>query len=429
MTPLAAIRRRPAKWFKGERQGGATCRLTVPKATGNTPRHMSTDKIFDVAVIGAGPAGGAAALALARRGFAVVLLEKAALPRYKTCGGGILQRAYKLLPPGMERVVECRFNAVELNFLGADLRFVTTRAEPMVYMVMRAEMDCLLAQAARAAGAQLMEACPVKSVAVREEFVELATGQGGFRAKFVVAADGVHSPTAKALGWSDLPSLAPALEYEVHLPAEDLARFSQRPRFDFNSIDAGYAWVFPKRDHLSVGIMSTRRTCPDLPLKLMDYLARLGITRIEKMAKHGYLIPLAPRREPLARGRVLLAGDAAGLVDPVTAEGISHALLSGQLAARALAEGALQPPRVAELYQTLLTRNILRELRAARLFAKVLYDFPRLRTWAFRRRGQALSDFVGGIVMGERRYADALTRPANYLKLFGRKGEGTSSVR
>jgi geranylgeranyl reductase family protein len=377
------------------------------------------NKIYDVAVIGAGPAGSAAALALAQRGFAVVLLEKAKLPRYKTCGGGILNRAYKLLPPGIESVLERSFNSVELNFLGTDLNFVATRSQPMVHMVMRAEMDNLLAHAARNASAQLVESCAVKNVAVREHFVELATAQKNFLAKFVIAADGVHSTTAKALGWSDLPALAPALEYEIHLAEEEFARFRQRPRFDFNGIEAGYAWVFPKREHLSVGILSTRRTCPDLPAQLMNYLARIGMTRIEKIEKHGYLIPLAPRREPLARGRVLLVGDAAGLVDPVTAEGISHALLSGQLAAAALEKYSLDASRVAQHYQSLLEENILRELRAGRIFAGVLYNYPRIRNWAFRRRGQALSDFVAGIVMGERRYSDALKNPASYLKMFG----------
>jgi geranylgeranyl reductase family protein len=381
----------------------------------------AANNIFDVAVIGAGPAGGSAALALAQKGLKVRLLEKAKMPRYKTCGGGILHRAYQLLPPGIENVVERNFHSVALNFLGTDLNFVTMRPGPMVHLVMRAEMDQRLAYAARDAGAKLLESCPVKNVTVQKELVELATPQGVIRAKFVVAADGVYSPTAKALGWPDLPKLAPALEYEIHVDAETFAKFGNVPRFDFNGINAGYAWVFPKRSHLSVGILSTRRTCPDLPAQLMNYVARIGITRIEKMEKHGYLIPLAPRREPLVRGRVLLVGDAGGLVDPVTAEGISHALMSGQFAATALVDGDLNPPRVAEIYQSLLEKHILSELRAARIFAKVLYDYPRVRNWAFRQHGQTLSDFVGGIVMGERRYADALTTPANYLKMFGLK--------
>jgi len=380
---------------------------------------MSGLKCYDVAVIGAGPAGCSSALALACNGFDVVLLEKAALPRYKTCGGGLLHRAFKLLPPLPPTVVERSFHSVALNFLGTNLSYTATRPEPIVHLTMRADLDCLLARVAAKAGVHVIDSCPVRHVIEQTGFLEIVTTRENFRAKFAVAADGVHSPTARAAGWSDLPVLAPALEHEIHLGAEDFARFSQRPRFDFNSIEAGYSWVFPKRNHLSVGILSTHRVHTGLQSKLADYLKLLGIIRIQKIEKHGYLIPLAPRREPLAHGRVLLAGDAAGLVDPVMAEGISHAILSGQMAATALSDCRLDVGRVAARYQSLLHEKILRELRAARFFARLLYPHPRIRDGAFRLGGQKLCEFVTGVVMGERSYHDALRKPSSYLKFFG----------
>jgi geranylgeranyl reductase family protein len=375
-------------------------------------------KCYDAAVVGAGPAGCSAALALAQNGFEVLLMEKAALPRYKTCGGGLLHRAFKLLPPLPETVIERRFQSVDLNFLGTERGYTITRPEPVVYLTMRDRLDHHLARLAADAGVKLVESCPVKNMVVQDDAVKLIADRENFRARFVIAADGVHSPIAKAAGWQELPSLAPALEHEVYLE-EDFARFSQTLRFDFNSIDAGYSWVFPKRNHLSVGILSTRRIETGLPARLADYLKRLGITRIKKIERHGFLIPLAPRPGPLARGRVLLTGDAAGLVDPVMAEGISHAILSGQLAAVALAHCRLDAGRVAAHYQSLLDENILRELRAARFLARLLYHHPRIRDGAFRLGGQKLCEFIAGVVMGERSYREAVKNPSSYLKFLG----------
>jgi geranylgeranyl reductase family protein len=376
-------------------------------------------KCFDVAVIGAGPAGSSAALALARAGRSVLLLEKTKLPRYKTCGGGVLARAFQLLPPAVETVVERSFNSVALNFLGTDMNFVVTRPQPVVYMTMRADLDLLLAREAQKAGAQWVESHPVKGVNVRNDCVQIISDREDYQAQFVIAADGVHSATAKTAGWPDLPALAPALEHELFLTDEDFARFSQIPRFDFNVVDAGYAWVFPKRSHLSVGILSTHRACPELQNKLAEYLNRLGITRVQRTERHGYLIPLAPRRGPLGWHRVLLAGDAAGLADPVTAEGISYAVASGQLAAAALIEGRLDTTRVAPLYQSLLEKNILGELRAARFLARVLYRHPRLRNGVFHLSGQKLCEFATKVITGESTYRQAIKRPSNYLKLLG----------
>jgi flavin-dependent dehydrogenase len=131
------------------------------------------------------------------------------------------------------------------------------------------------------------------------------------------------------------------------------------------------------------------------------------------------LVPVAPRREKLARGRFLLTGDAAGLADPVTAEGIYYAILSGQLAATSLLEADLDVSRVSQRYNSLLRDKILGELKAARLFASLLYNYPRFRDWAFRRKGRTLTEFVADVAMGDRSYSGALKKPASYLKLLG----------
>ncbi len=374
---------------------------------------------YDVAVVGAGPAGSSAAAELARRGCSVLLLEKAVLPRYKTCGGGLLRRASQFLPPSAASVVESSFNSVLLNFHAEDLQFTATRPEPLVQMTMRPALDQLLAQEAKNLGVQLVAGCALRQLEPQPDGLALTTDQGRFHARFVIAADGVQSFTAKASGWSPLPCLAPALEWELPLPPQVFERFKAVARFDFGFVPAGYAWVFPKRHHLSVGILTTDRANVNLAAHLEAYLQSLGIPLEAGVEKHGYVIPLAPRREPLFRDRVLLVGDAAGLVDPITAEGISHALWSGRLAAEAMASQQLDPARVGPHYQALLERHILADLRAARWLARLIYHAPRLRHWAFRHQGARITNFAADVVMGQRGYQAALRDPRSYLKLLG----------
>ena len=379
----------------------------------------------DVAVVGTGPAGCLAAMTLAQSGAAVVMIEKTALPRYKTCGGGLLYRAVRLLPASIDSTITRKCYAAELNFAnhtnGANdhLHFVTRRGEPLVSMTMRADLDHQLVSEAQNAGATLMTSCTVRAVTQSADCVTLQTNHGDIQARFVIAADGANSPVATAAGWRETRKLIPALEVEVTVSDRDFARLSETARFDFGLIDAGYAWTFPKRAHLSIGVLSMHRGAVHLQQALQDYLNYLGIPAPLHMEKHGYVIPVTPRQDALARGRILLTGDAAGLVDPVTAEGITHAIRSGQIAAQVLIDNAFNSATAASAYQSHIEKEILGELKAARLLARLLYEHPRLRNWAFRKHGQALSELVADVVMGQRSLRGAAFKPGNYLKLLG----------
>jgi flavin-dependent dehydrogenase len=167
-------------------------------------------------------------------------------------------------------------------------------------------------------------------------------------------------------------------------------------RFDFDAIDGGYAWVFPKRRHLSIGVLSFP------PQNLNDacenYIRRLGIKPIS-IERHGYVIPLSPRRGPFVRNNIFLTGDAAGFADPVTAEGITFAIRSGQYAARAIIEQ--NPP----LYDEMVAQLILPELRIARRLAKLLYSYLRTRDMLFSVCGNRLVEAMTRIVTGEASYS------------------------
>jgi len=363
----------------------------------------------EVAVVGGGPAGACAAHTLAGAGVDVVLLEREMLPRYKVCGGGLVHRVHQFLPVDVGMAIERRCRDVELNLLPSGQHFVAHRHQPVVSMTMRAQFDWLLVDAARQAGARLIYPCEVLDLAGRPNGVELDTAAGKLYARFVIAADGAAGRLARCGGWQDSRILAPALEYEVTVPPEILDRFGRTARFDIGAVPTGYGWVFPKREHLSVGVgvfRSARRGRRMLKQALQGYLAAIGVAPLIAAQAHGYVIPLTPRKGPLMRKRVMLVGDSAGLADPLTGEGISNAVISGRLAGEALIAAALDPESAMARYQERVDGMILRELRAARFLARLLYGVPGLAAPLFARHGARMTERVVNIFMGERSYAE-----------------------
>ena len=371
-----------------------------------TPRRaLPGGTAVDVVIVGAGPAGATAALVLARAGIEVALLDRAPLPRDKTCGGGVVARALESLPAGVGIPVERRLGRVESRFADAGVAVTVERETPLVHMAMRAPLDLALAEAARAAGAVLEAPCTLERVGLAPDHVQLETSRGPFRARFLIAADGATGPTARAAGWAEPLASVPALEAEVAVPSRVLARFADRARFDLGTPAGGYGWIFPKADHLSVGVGvfthgAARRRLRD---ELARYLHAVGLGEASVRRIRGAPIPVRPRRDA-ARGRVLLAGDAAGLADPLTGEGISLAILSGRLAAESLLASRLDSRNAARIYVASLHRGILRDLRIARGLAWVLYRRPGLARRLVPRLGQLAGEALTEVVAGRRTY-------------------------
>lgn len=369
---------------------------------------------FDVAIIGSGPSGAMAAYYLAKSGIATVIVEKETLPRYKTCGGGLVFRGRRKLPFDISSVVEREYDRMKVYMEGESKVLTTVRDVPVISMVMRDKFDNFLVEKALEAGATLKQGHKLTSITFGDTPI-LHTSQGDIHSKLVIAADGALSPTAKLAGWEETRKLIPALEYEVEVCSEDFERLSKEVRFDMDSIPHGYAWSFPKKNHLSLGIASTRRKRIDLKAYYKKYLEKLEIKEVLGEKAHGFQIPITPRTDGFYRKNVLLVGDAAGFADPVTAEGISNALWSGELVAEAIIEAGLDPATAGKLYHEKLEKDILPEIRTSQTAASWFYSYRIIRNMLLKKYGDYAINFMTDIYIGNRSY------PKNLMKTIKNK--------
>jgi geranylgeranyl reductase family protein len=330
---------------------------------------------WDVVVIGGGPAGLAAAIASATAGASTLVLEKAEHPRYKTCGGGLIGASAATLaslPGGFETPV---LEWVDTASFSLDGTREFTRRDPggaLVAMVLRPEFDLALCRAARAAGATVREHATVRAIEETTGGVRVTLAGGEvLAASTVVGADGSAGITARHVGVRyDQVDLG--LELELPVGPERQAPWRGRLLIDWGPLPGSYGWVFPKRELLTVGVIAGRGQGERTKQYLRDFVARLGLSGIPALHDSGHLTRCRSDDSPLRRGRVLVAGDAAGLLEPWTREGISFALRSGRLAGAAAAAG--DPAG----YVDGVEATLVPEMRAGRRLSHAFSRHPRL---------------------------------------------------
>lgn len=299
--------------------------------------NEESSAVWDVIVVGAGPAGASAAYAAAVAGRRVLLLEKAELPRYKTCGGGIIGFSRDSLPPGFELPLKDRIHAVTFSLDGKFSR--TRRSRRMIFgLINRPEFDAGLVEEAQKAGAELRTGVSVvrveqhgPAVPDRRTVAVVLAGGETVLARAVVGADGSAGRIGAHVGVK-LDQVDLGLEAEIPVPATVAEDWAGRVLIDWGPMPGSYGWVFPKGDTLTVGVISARGDGAGTKRYLEDFIARLGLAGFEPSVSSGHLTRCRSDDSPLSRGRVVVCGDAAGLLEPWTREGISFALRSGRLA-------------------------------------------------------------------------------------------------
>jgi geranylgeranyl reductase family protein len=292
---------------------------------------------FDVAVIGAGPAGATTAYRLARAHARVLLIDKATFPRDKPCGGGLTMRAVKQLPFSVESVVEDRITRVRCR-LRYGPTIERTSGRVLCLMTQRRKLDAYLVERAAEAGADFRDGVRVeiesdRRIRVDGTPVEVDT---------LVGADGANGITAKALGLGG--GIVNGVALEGNLPYDRLPDGSWHGLLvlELATLPGGYGWIFPKGDHVNVGVGGWGSEGPRLRDHLRVLCQCYGIRLDELTNLRGHRLPMRRPETKLAHGRALLVGDAAGVLDPVSGDGIYEALVSGDLATRHILDDRIE---------------------------------------------------------------------------------------
>lgn len=380
---------------------------------------------FDLIVIGSGPAGSAAAKVAAQAGLRVALLDRAAFPRDKLCGGAVSGRCAQLLETIFEQpVTPSLFRTVTRLRLSHDsVPLGLIRNAPPLHMTMRRDFDAVLHRHAAAAGAVIH--APVRIARIDPEGPRVTLDDGRvLEAALMIGADGCNSATARALFGRPFDPADISFALEVELPRHKDA--FRTVEIDLAAANWGYGWIFPKNDSITVGVGGMHQRNPDMKAHLRTYLERYVSPAEADAAMQGCkgaFLPAGVYRKVPGAGQVLLAGDAAGLVDPVSGEGIAWALRSGQLAGEvcvaALQAGA--PGTALRLYGKELA-YVQREIDRARIIQKMLFFSPRSAQVVRNlvRKTSVQRAFLR-ILSGERDYQDIGRKTLlNVSLLFGK---------
>ena len=292
---------------------------------------------YDVIIVGAGPAGSTSAYFLAREGLSVLLVDRARFPRDKPCGGGVTGRAAALLPFSLDPVVEDVVHRLEIG-LSYARRFERQSEKPLIYMTRRVALDAFLVEKASEAGAVFRDATKVTEVELRADDAVVKTKDWTGTSRVVIGADGTNGVTARSLGCDGARVHLVALEADLSYAAVDRERYRGRAVLELGAVPGGYGWVFPKGNHVNVGVGGWETEGPRLRSHLGGLLSGYGLDGAALENVRGYRLPLRGAGDALTNGRGLVVGDAAGLVDPLTGDGMYEAFLSARLASRTVVD-------------------------------------------------------------------------------------------
>jgi geranylgeranyl reductase family protein len=334
--------------------------------------------MFDVAIIGAGPAGTSAAFDLLEKGLRVLILDKYEFPRKKACAGGITPKGYHLFRYDISSMVTRECNTIKINPAN-NKPFYIKDPDTLCYMTKREDLDFFSLNKVIEKGADFRVIKGVQSITESSSGVQIKTGSGSFKASYLIGADGANSIVRRLTTKKHFYKKQFGIEADIKI--DDPGKYSME--FDFSKSKNCYYWVFPKDDHVNIGIYSIDNKVNLRRQQLVEYANARSISGYLEAFK-GYPIctgglnyrPDKWSGERLGSQRILLAGDAAGLSERLLGEGIYFAVKSGQLAAKVIWENEKYPNLVVTNYSKALEK-LKTDLKYHELSSQIFYRFPR----------------------------------------------------
>jgi geranylgeranyl reductase family protein len=370
----------------------------------------------DTIIIGAGPAGAAAAFHLARLGRDVVLLERHQPGHGKPCGGGMAASVQRWFPFDLSPAVDQVIREVRFTWALEDPVRARLPGEAPFWIVRRSVLDSYLAERAVEAGAVLRYGTAVDTVTRQGELWSVVDQNGAvLQARSLLIADGSSSPLASRLGLGPpRPRFASTLSLEVACDVMEPGVAG----FDFGLVPQGFCWVFPRQQGYSIGV-GTFLGGEELDAEavLRRLLPSLGLPP-EAGERRPTRLRIWDGHHPLDGPGVLVAGDAASLCDPFLAEGLRPALMSGCQAAQALSGWLGGDSRALRGYTATMRRDWGESMAWGKRIAQVFYRFPRVGYQLGIKRPTA-PQRIAQILSGEMGYGDIAQRVIRRL-LFQR---------